>query len=632
MVITDTLVAALLILLAPAAGAVFCLLFGRGQTPAWVATAALFLSWCAALLVFSQVANGEIVDEDLFVWLRLGDLSLKAGVLVDGITAFMLVVSTTLAFAIQLFSVGTRKSDDSGSRFYALVCLTSAAMVLLLIANGFGGLYCGWVLLGLCGYFLAVWGRVRRQSDIRSSSLTDEPDSNAATGAAFAFWMVDRVGDAMFFVSLLLFAATDGTLHYSGLGTTTNGQAQLAVLLLAIAALTRMAQFPMHIWLVDATRAPASTNALVHFGFMSMAAVYALVRAGGLLEALVGLRWAILAIGLFTALFAALIALGERDLKKVLAFSSSSQLGLIVAMVGVGAHAIAVFCVCMHGIHKALLFLATSVLSTRSGHGLDVWNLQQRFNRLLIPFWAFIIGATGLSGLPPTAAIWTTGATLSALYRSGGIELWVTGCVAVLLTALYSFRFLLLIYTRSAATFRDDRPKPLTHHASAALVLLSVSSVGAAGLPLLISPQFLFEMIQPTAMMGAVNNAGFPHEAYWSAPVAIALFGLGIAWMLFGFKTGPSAKENLLQRWSRNHFYVEAVVRYAVVRPLNWVAAFLRDAIDTIVLDLGFICGSAMFVRGVGWLLSATQSGRIGLYATVATAGLVVVTYFLIAF
>ena len=633
MVIADTLIGALLVLLAPASGAVLCILFGRGQAPAWVATAALFLSWSAALLVFAQVSQGQTVDEILFVWLRLGDASFSCGVLVDGLTAILLVATTTLAFAIQLFSVGTRKRDGSGARFFALVCLASTAVTLLLIANNLGLLYGGWVLLGICGYFLTTWGRERTEPEIQSGDILSESHSASAEGGAFGFWVVDRAGDLALLICILMLASAVGTLEYKGLETAgSSSWTQLAGILLLASVFCRSAQFPFHVWLSSATRAPASTNALVHFGFMSIAAVYTLVRAGVLLEQSPSLRWILIGVGLTTAIFSGLVALGERDLKKVLAFSSSSQLGLVLAVVGMGAHAVAILYVCLHACLKALLFLSTSVLSARSNHNLDVWNLPQRSGRLLVPFWAFVIGITGLAGLPPSAAFWSTGAAMAAIYSVDMLHLWVVGCVALLLTALYGFRVVLLIYARPAATVQDERPKPLPHAAAAALIVLSVTTLGAGLIPFLIEPQMLYRMILPEPSVSAPYATDFPQTIYWFVPAMAAVVGLGIAWTLFGFKTAPAEKESFWQLWARNHFYVEWLCQQVVLRPLRWIAGFLRDAVDTVVLDLGCVWGSAMFVRGIGWVLCATQTGRIGLYAKVAAAGLVATLFYFVAF
>ena len=633
MVIADTLIGALLVLLAPASGAVLCILFGRGQAPAWVATAALFLSWSAALLVFAQVSQGQTVDENLFVWLRLGDPTFSCGVLVDGLTAILLVATTTLAFAIQLFSVGTRKRDSSGARFFSLVCLASTSVTLLLIANNLGLLYGGWVLLGISGYFLTTCGRERPEPETRSGQLLTLSHGTSAEGGAFGFWAVDRVGDLAFLLSILMLASVGGTLEYKGLPTAgSTSWTQLAGLLLLFAVFCRSGQFPFHVWLSNATRAPASTNALVHFGFMSIAAVYTLLRVGVLLEQSPSLRWMLIGVGLTTAIFSGLIALGERDLKKVLAFSSSSQMGLVLAVVGMGAHAVAILYVCLHACLKALLFLSTSVLSARSNHNLDVWNLPQRSGRLLVPFWAFIIGITGLAGLPPSAAYWSTGAAMAAIYSVEMLHLWVVGCAALLLTALYGFRVVLLIYARPAATVQDERPKPLPHAATAALIVLSVTTIGAGLLPFLTEPQVLYRMIVPEPSVSAPYTTEFPQTIYWFVPAAVVLVGLAIAWALFGFKTAPADKENFWQVWVRNHFYVEWLSQQVILRPLRWIAGFLRDAVDTVVLDLGCVWGSAMIVRGVGWVLCATQTGRIGLYATVATAGLVATLFYFVAF
>jgi NADH-quinone oxidoreductase subunit L len=335
---------------------------------------------------------------------------------------------------------------------------------------------------------------------------------------------------------------------------------------------------------------------------------------------------------LFTAIFSALVALGERNLKKVLAFSSSSQLGLILAVVGMGAHAVAILCVCLHACLKALLFLGTSVLSARSGHNLDVWSLPQRSGRLLVPFWAFVIGVAGLAGLPPSAAFWSTGAAMASIYMAEMPHLWIIGCGALLLTALYGFRVVLLIYARPAAIVQDERPKPLPAAATAALVVLSGVVLGSGLLPVIAEPQLLYRMIVPAASQSLPLATDFPHTIFWLVPAGVALAGLGIAWGLFGFKTAPAAEEQFWQRWTANHFYVEWVCRQALLRPLRWASGFLRDAVDTVVFDLCCVWGSAMFVRGVGWILCATQTGKIGLYATVAVAGLVAMLFYFVAF
>ena len=399
-----------LIPLFPLLGAVINALGGgiTGHRAHWIANSALAASFVVSCVVFARVWHGETWSGELFPWIQAGPFNVAVGAQVDQLTAVMLLVVTGVGFLIHVYSIGYMHGDDGYARFFTYLNLFVFSMVMLVLADNFLLLYVFWEAVGLCSYLLVgFW--YQKQSAI------------VAGKKAF---IVNRVGDFGFGLGVMLIWTTFGTLNYGevfaaadasvGVGT------YLAIaLLLFMGATGKSAQIPLYTWLPDAMEGPTPVSALIHAATMVTAGVYMVARCHKLFEmaplSLEVVAW----IGTITAVFAASIGLAQTDIKKVLAYSTISQLGYMFAAVGVGAYAVAIFHLVCHAFFKALLFLGAGSVIHGLGGEQDMRKMGGLAPRMMTTTVTFLVGGLGLSGVPPLAGFFSKDAILEAAWNAG---------------------------------------------------------------------------------------------------------------------------------------------------------------------------------------------------------------------
>src|SRR5499433_3790477 len=388
--------------------------FGRflGRHAHWVAVPALAGSFVAACVVFSRVAAGEVIDTTLFSWIGAGDFETSVAAYVDPLTGVMLLVVTGVGTLIHLYSVGYMHDDPGYARYFSYLNLFVSSMTMLVLAGNFLLLYVFWEAVGLCSYLLIGFWYTR---------------DSAATAGKKAF-IANRVGDFGFGLGIMLIWVSLGTLEFRevfprapelGIGTAT-----AISLLLFLGACGKSAQLPLHVWLPDAMEGPTPVSALIHAATMVTAGVYMVARSHTLFERS-GVALEVVAIvGTVTAVFAASIALAQTDIKRVLAYSTISQLGYMFAAVGLGAYAAGIFHLVTHAFFKALLFLGAGSVIHGLGGEQDLRKMGGLAPRMMTTTVTFLIGAFGLAGVPPLAGFFSKDEILGAAFYAGHRAMW----------------------------------------------------------------------------------------------------------------------------------------------------------------------------------------------------------------
>jgi NADH-quinone oxidoreductase subunit L len=615
-------------------------LFGRGFGPRahWIAVPAVFGSLLLSLVAFGSVLSGGPHDMTLFTWAVSGGFQASIGIHIDALTAVMLLLVTIVSALVHLYTVGYMHGDRGYARFFAYIGLFTFSMLMLVTAANLLQLYIFWEAVGLCSYLLiAHW--------------YERPSAAAAATKAF---VVNRVGDFGFALGIFLIFRLVGSLDYDKVfaelprhaGETISvagfdlPAVTLIALLLFMGAVGKSAQLPLHVWLPDAMEGPTPISALIHAATMVTAGVFMIARLIPIFNLSPAAMDVIATTGAVTALFAATIALTQNDIKRVVAYSTVSQLGYMVMACGLGASIGGIFHLLTHGAFKALLFLGCgSVIHAMAGEQ-DLRKMGGLKSRLPVTYVTFYIGALALAGIPPLAGFFSKDEILYRALVSGdvGIVFYGVGAVTSFLTAFYSFR---LIYTVFHGPSRVDPKVAASLHESPSvmtipLIVLAVLSVtvGWAGLP-------IPSLNGIAAALGPVLAPGETAEPVsgllglvMAGSVAVSLAG----WMTarYFYLTRPELPGRLatgmaaLYRLSLNKWYVDELYDRLFVRPTTRLADRLWRTVDVQTIDEA--------VNGVGGttlagarILRLLQSGQLQHYALVMMVGtFVILTVYLI--
>jgi NADH-quinone oxidoreductase subunit L len=588
-----------LLIALPLLGAVILLLGGK-STNAWghlLGCATVLASFVVGAVLFvdqlNRVAENRAIHEHLFSWLPVGQLQVDFGLQLDQLSVCFVLLITGVGSLIHVYSVGYMAHDPERRRFFAYLNLFVAAMLLLVLADNYLGLYVGWEGVGLASYLLiGFWSH----------------KPSAATAAKKAF-VVNRVGDVGLALAIMVMFASVGTISYAGVFGAANEMASSSPgtltaigLLLLLAACGKSAQVPLQSWLGDAMEGPTPVSALIHAATMVTAGVYLIVRSGPVYDLAPDARLGVVIVGAVTLLFGAVIGCAKDDIKKALAASTMSQIGYMVLAAGLGpaGYAIAILHLLTHGFFKAGLFLgAGSVM-----HGMDDETDMRRFGglRTLMPitFVTFGLGYLAIIGVPPFAGFFSKDAIIETAFAAGGVKGLLLGGATLLgagITAFYMTRVMLMTF------FGERRWRPDTHpHESPAsmtwpMIVLAVGSVGAGGL--LAIGGTLEHWLEP--VVGA-------HQAEHSVPawvmtiitLAVVAVGVGIAYRMYATRPIPETAPDdvsALTFAARRDLYGDAFNEDVLMRPGQLVTAGLveidDDGIDDVSRGLGALVGGS---------------------------------------
>ncbi|WP_433703377.1 NADH-quinone oxidoreductase subunit L [Prescottella equi] len=606
----------------PLTGAVVLLLAGR-RSDRWghlLGCAAALTSFVIAMMLFVDMVgradSDRVAQQHLFSWLPVAGLQVDVGLRLDQLSMCFVLLVTGVGSLIHIYSVGYMKTDPGRRRFFAYLNLFLAAMLLLVLADNYLGLYVGWEGVGLASYLLIGFWQYK---------------PSAATAAKKAF-VVNRVGDMGLMVGLMIMFATFGSVSFAdvlggvGSGDTSGASGGVTTalgLLLLLAACGKSAQVPLQSWLGDAMEGPTPVSALIHAATMVTAGVYLIVRSGPIYEAAPGAQVAVVLVGAVTLLFGAIIGCAKDDIKKALAASTMSQIGYMVMAAGLGpaGYAFAIMLLLAHGFFKAGLFLgAGSVM-----HGMDDETDMRRYGglRTLMPitFATFGLGYLAIIGIPPFSGFFSKDKIIEAAFGSGGIGGTALGTVALIgagLTAFYMTRVMLMTF------FGERRWNPGAHpHESPGvmtvpMIVLAVGSVAAGGL--LAVGGTLEHWLEPvwTEFGGATEHGelAVPVWVVTAVTLAVVLIGAGIAYRQYGTRPVPvvaPAQVSAVTVAARRDLYGDDVDEAVFMRPGQRLVRGL-----TVVEDKG-IDGATGGVGAVLGLLSVAlrrlQTGFVRSYA-----------------
>jgi len=617
-----------LIPLFPLVGAIVNALFGRrtGHLAHWVAVPALALAFLTSCFVFARVLHGETYVGQLFPWISAGTFQTGVAVQVDQLTAVMLLVVTGVGFLIHLYSAGYMRDDPGYARFFTYLNLFVFSMVMLVLAGDFLLLYVFWEAVGLCSYLLiGFWYEKQSASDAGKKAF-----------------IVNRVGDFGFGLGIMLIWTTFGTLSYrevfaKSTDAVSTGTYLAIALLLFTGACGKSAQLPLFTWLPDAMEGPTPVSALIHAATMVTAGVYMVARCHKLFE-MAPLSLEIVAwVGGITALFAATIGLAQTDIKRVLAYSTISQLGYMFVGVGVGAYAVGIFHLVTHAFFKALLFLgAGSVIHGLHGEQ-DLRKMGGIAPRMLVTTVTFLVGAVGLAGIPPFAGFFSKDSILAAAFHEGYRVLWAILLIGVLLTAFYTARLVLLAFFGSPRMSKEqahhvhESPAVMTVPLAVLAVLTAVA--GIVAVPSSLGTTFE-RFMAPVLPFKAGEHGGLAELALAAVSVLTALAGVFVAWLMYGRGQVDAQKigvaTNPIHRLILNKYYVDEIYDALIVRPIYGLCLWCARVFDVKVID-GLVNGVASAV--VAWALSLRriQTGFVMNYALGMLLGAVALVAFLLA-
>ena len=618
-----------LIPLFPLIGSLFNALFGRavGHKAHWVSVPALFASFVTSCLVFARVWNGETWTGDLFTWVVAGTFKTAVTAQVDQLSAVMLLVVTGVGFLIHVYSAGYMHGDPGYARFFTYLNMFVFSMVMLVLAGNFLVLYVFWEAVGLCSYLLiGFWY-----------------EKKAAADAGKKAFIVNRVGDFGFGLGIMLIWVTFGTLNYAEVfakaDTSVSTNVYLAIaLLLFMGACGKSAQLPLFTWLPDAMEGPTPVSALIHAATMVTAGVYMVARCHKLFE-MAPLSLEIVAwVGGLTAVFAATIGLVQTDIKRVLAYSTISQLGYMFVGVGVGAYAAGIFHLVTHAFFKALLFLGAGSVIHGLGGEQDLRKMGGIAPRMMTTTVTFLIGAFGLAGVPPLAGFFSKDEILASVFHEHHYFLWVLLIVGAFMTAFYTFRLVFLAFfgaprmSKEVAHHIHESPPSMT----IPLIILAIATTVAGlafGIPSSHGTAFA-RFLAPVLPLGeGEHGAGIAFTLLLlSAVVAIA--GVTLAWYVYGrspVRAGSiGVPRNPLHKLLLEKYYVDEIYDFLFVRPIYHLSLWLARVFDPVVID-GLVNGTATAVTAWARGLRRVQTGYVMNYALGILLGAVAVVAYLLA-
>lgn len=568
----------------------------------------------AARCFLALLDTGTPVSETAFTWAVVGGYAFEVSFWFDRLSAVMALVVTGVGSLIHVYSTGYMRDDESYARYFAYLNLFLFFMLLLVLGRSMLVLFAGWEGVGLTSYLLiGFW--------------FDDPAKAKAGKKAF---ITNRVGDAAFLAGMFLLYGGLGTLDMVRIneaflaGPVPAVSATLVGLLLFAGATGKSAQIPLHVWLPDAMAGPTPVSALIHAATMVTAGVYMVARLSGVYLQAPEASQVIAVVGAATALFAATIAIAQTDIKKVLAYSTISQLGFMFLALGVGAYGFAVFHLMTHAFFKACLFLGAGSVIHALGGEQDIRKMGGLWRKIPVTFVTFAVATAAIAGIPGLAGFFSKDEILLFAFGSsagGAPYLWGIGAVTALLTALYMFRLLWLTF------FGAPRmPPEVEHHVhesplsmTGVLVVLALLSVGGGYLHV---PQFLAPVLPIPALTEAGEHA---ERALMGISIAIALAGLALAWFFFskGAARAQAAQRALspLHKLLADKWYVDELYELVVIRPLHAISdrLFLRVG-DRILFD-GSLHGLAALARHGARLLCRVQTGSLHLYALLVLFG-----------
>jgi NADH-quinone oxidoreductase subunit L len=618
----------LLLLLTPFVGFLFNVFFGKkaGKNIAGaIGTIAVVVSFAMSLYFFLQLnATGKPVSITFLDWIQIGKLKVDFGILLDQLSLLWLLFVTGIGSLIHLYSISYMHEDENMHKFFAYLNLFVFFMITLVVGNNLLVMFIGWEGVGLCSYLLiGFWHK--------------NQDYNDAAKKAF---IMNRIGDLGFLIGIFILAFMFSTLNFVEMkqalsaGTANTALLGLAALCLFIGATGKSAQLPLYTWLPDAMAGPTPVSALIHAATMVTAGIFMITRMNFLFDLTPEVQNIIAIVGAITALVAASIGLLQNDIKKVLAYSTVSQLGLMFLALGLGAYNVAVFHVITHAFFKACLFLGSgSVIHALHGEQ-DMRKMGGLRKAMPITFATMLISTLAIAGIFPFAGFWSKDEILMVAFEHNK-ALWIIGSIASIMTAFYMFRLMYLTFFRD---FRGTEEQKHHLHESPSLITLPLIILAAlatvGGLINLPGSNWLNHFLEPI-LAGKHEEHTLGSQEYMLMGIALTGAIIGIVWAYAKYiKQGFVPKQDSeiagVSKTIYNKYYVDEFYTFLIIRPLNSLSNFFRTTLEPALG--GIVYGFGTVANGLSNQGKKLQSGSIGLYLFAFVIGvLAIVSYLFLA-
>ncbi len=619
-----------LITILPLAGFLFNGLFGykikNEKITGTIGSITILGSFVITILTFLHLQildeNSRAITVNLFQWISAGNLNIAVSYYIDPLSMVMCLVITGVGFLIHVYSIGYMHGDKGFARFFAFLNLFIFAMLNLVLGDNFLLMFLGWEGVGLCSYLLIGFYYEKKFT---------------GDAANKAFW-VNRIGDFGFMLAMFFIFYYFGTLNFQNVFSSVSSAAlpvsafTVIALLLFVGATGKSAQIPLYIWLPDAMAGPTPVSALIHAATMVTAGVYMIARCSILFAMSPIAMNVVMYIGVFTALLAATIAIAQNDIKKILAYSTISQLGFMFMAMGIGAFSIGIFHLVTHAFFKALMFLGAGSVIHAMHEEQDVTKMGGLKNKIKITFVTFLMGGIAISGVPPFSGFFSKDEILSSLFFSGHYIAFGLALGAAFMTAFYIFRLIsLTFYGKPRYDESAIHPHESTATMTVPLIILALLSVigGVIGLPHIIGTDYIANWLDPVFVNAAKIIPEQPEVVsteldLMGASILIAIIAIFFSVKLFKTGQKTEAGAGRLYNVLKNKYYVDEIYDAVFVTPFRMLSGFMYSIFDMKIID-GIVNGSGKFFTNLSIDWRRLQTGIIQDYAILSIAGILAI-------
>ena len=634
----------LTIALAPLVGAIFAGFFGSllGRMATTVITiAGVLISTVLSFYVFNHhvLEGGEVFNQNLYTWMQIGELNISVGFLIDNLTAIMLVVVSFVSLMVHIYTIGYMHDDAGYTKFFSYISLFTFSMFMLVMSNNFMQLFFGWEAVGLVSYLLiGFWHH-----------------KESAVEANLKAFLVNRVGDFGFLLGIALVLMYFGSLDYvevfASLGNVTgvtmlDGTSVITVIciLLFIGAMGKSAQVPLHVWLPGSMEGPTPISALIHAATMVTAGIFMVSRMSPMFELSETALIVVMVVGAITALFMGLLGIVQNDIKKVVAYSTLSQLGYMTVALGVSAYSVAIFHLMTHAFFKALLFLAAGSVIVALHHKQDIREMGGLRKKMPITYWTSLVGTLALIGFPGFAGFYSKDMIIEAVHFSQlpfSDWVYVAVVIGVFITAFYSLRMFFLVFHGESRM--DEHTASHVKESSISITLPLVAlAIPSALIGYLTIDPMLFNGWLDNAITVAANhasmasleanfhgaNAMVPH-ALQTLPFWMMVGGIASAWVLTLYKSQWA--DWIQKKFHRSNYVLESLYGFDRFNDIVFVGGikklgnFLWKVSDSGLIDKILVNGSARFVGFIASIVRPIQTGYVYHYAFFMIVSLLII-------
>jgi len=585
-----------------------------------IASFSVLISFICSVVLFNHLFNeGKPVSVNLYNWIAAGSISIDFSFLADRLSVWMMLIITGVGFLIHIYSIGYMHNDEGFYKFFAYLNLFIFSMLTLVLGGNYVIMFFGWEGVGMCSYLLIGFWYANKEYGY----------------AARKAFIMNRIGDLGLLLGIFIlfnvFGTTDYNTVFSNASSANKATIELICILLFVGAIGKSAQIPLFTWLPDAMAGPTPVSALIHAATMVTAGIYLVARSSVLFVSSEMASTLVLVIGLATAIIAATIALKQNDIKKVLAYSTVSQLGYMFVALGVGAYSTAIFHVTTHAFFKALLFLGSGSVIHAMGGEQDIRFMGGLSKKLKITHFTFLLGTLAIAGIPPLAGFFSKDEILAKVFLGNGLLVFVLLAITSLITAIYMFRLYFLTFHGEFRGTEEQKhhlhESPLTM--TLPLIILAVLACGGGLLGL--SPLFSHHHIIDEFLGKVLLNANIPHPSHTFelTVLIVSIILLGI--VIFATRRFYVSKNNIpiplkdetgLGKVLGRKYYFDEIYNAVVLKPIEWLSDFSYLFIERKFID-GIVNLSGKGVTFCGNYLRKVQSGNVEYYLLGMVIGIV---------